>query len=319
MNKEADFKNSATVHGRKDLKAERAGRAGRARQAARGRVEHRSKGGGPLTKAAERLLAALCATGAEGIVDPTDEGMLILRQSRSGISVGAGRFPAQSAEALVRHDLARWVRASGVQGVLQVTGAGCAYLKRRAGNRDEAFLRQHVETGSAVVETEAGPTRVRVNAEESPLAWLRRRKGRDGQPFIDEASFRAGERLREDITLAGLLPGVTARWDMPKTGGPSSPADATDRMVAARQRIRHAFEAVGGDFSDLLMDLCGFLKGLELIEQERQWPPRSAKVIARMALARLAEHYGFEAVARGPSASRGIRAWQAVVIEGGRG
>lgn len=135
--------------------------------------------------------------------------------------------------------------------------------------------------------------------------------------MIDAAAYEAGERLRRDITLAGLLPGVTARWDAPMGGGPAGPADATDRMVAARQRCRHAFEALGSDFSDLLIDLCGFLKGIELIEQERRWPPRSAKVVIRLALARLAEHYGLEAVARGPNASRGIRNWQAVVIEGG--
>jgi hypothetical protein len=157
-----------------------------------------------------------------------------------------------------------------------------------------------------------------MNAEESPLDWLRRRKGRDGTPMIDEASYQAGERLRRDITVAGLLPGVSARWEARTGGDSSSPADATDRMVAARQRIRHAFEAVGGDLADLLIDLCGFLKGIELIERERQWPPRSGKVVIRLALARLAEHYGLETVACGPKASRGIRAWQAVVIEGGR-
>src|SRR5207245_2535191 len=98
-------------------------------------------------------------------------------------------------------------------------------------------------------------------------------------------SYQAGQRLRLDITLAGLLPGVTTRWGGPKVDGGALPGEATDRMIAARQRVRRAFEAIGTDFSDLLMDLCGFLKGLETIERERNWPARSAKVVVRLALA----------------------------------
>ncbi len=234
--------------------------------------------------------------------------------------MGAGRFSRAAADCLARQDLARWDQAAPGPRTLSLTEAGQANLRRaNAPEPDSAFFHQHRETAAAVVETDAGAKRVRIDTEESPLDWLRRRRGRDGEPMIDEASYQAGERLRTDIMLAGLLPGVTARWDAtPRSGGPVSPADATDRMIAARQRIRNAFDAVGADFSDLLMDLCGFLKGLELIERERRWPPRSAKIVVRMALARLAEHYGIESAARGPAASRGIRAWQAVVIDGGR-
>ncbi|MET0746530.1 MAG: DUF6456 domain-containing protein, partial [Microvirga sp.] len=48
------------------------------------------------------------------------------------------------------------------------------------------------------------------------------------------------------------------------------------------------------------------------------WPPRSAKVVVGLALARLADHYGLQGQAQGPIGARGIRAWQAIVIEGGR-
>jgi hypothetical protein len=151
---------------------------------------------------------------------------------------------------------------------------------------------------------------------ESPLDWLRRRKDRDGSPMVDETSFEAGERLRRDLTLAAMLPSVTARWDAVAgrpQGAARDPAGATDVAIAARQRVTGALRMVGPDLADLLVDLCGFLKGLERIEQERKWPPRSAKVVVRIALARLAEHYGYETVAQGPAASRGIRAWQAAM------
>jgi len=276
--------------------------------------------GDSLAREAKRLLGALGQPETWAFVDPTDPSSVLIHRRRGGVSVGAGRFAGASADALVREDLACWQQTGPGRRTLELTSAGQARLRRISSpDPDLAFLHQHRETEVGTVETAAGMTRVRIDTEESPLDWLRRRRDRNGEPMIDETAFQAGERLRTDIMLAGLLPGVTARWDgMPKTGGPASPGEATDRMVAARQRLRHAFDAIGGDFSDLLLDLCGFLKGLEQIERERQWPARSAKVVVRLALGRLAEHYGIESEARGPAASRGIRAWQAVVIEGGR-
>jgi hypothetical protein len=269
-----------------------------------------------LSAEAERLLAVLGEPQADAFIDPIGEDAVLARRSRGGVSVGAGCFQRDAAEELVRHDLARWIRETALS--LRITDAGQAYARRAAAAPGaDPYLSQHRALGEAVMAGPEGPARVRVDLEESPLAWMRRRRGRDGEPLIDEACFEAGERLRRDITLAGLLPGVTARWDAPKGSGPQGPAESTDRMVAARQRIRHAFLAVGSDFGDLLVDLCGFLKGIERIEQERGWPARSAKVVIRLALARLAEHYGLGATAQGPQASRGIRTWRAVVIEGG--
>ncbi|MBM6592413.1 DUF6456 domain-containing protein [Microvirga pudoricolor] len=275
---------------------------------------------GPLPKGALRLLRALGQEGGLGRVDPVEEGAVLVSRAASGLSVSAGRFPTADASLLERRNLVEWTGEASR--TLRIMEAGRAHLRRRAASdRDpegDSYRAQHGRLEPMVVLTEEGRGYLLANQHESPLQWLRRRKGRDGQSLIDEASYQAGERLRVDITLAGMLPGVTSRWEAPSAAGPSAPGEATDRMIAARQRVRHAFDAVGADFGDLLTDLCGFLKGLELIERERRWPPRSAKVVVGLALKRLAEHYGLEASARGPAASRGIRAWQAVVIEGGR-
>lgn len=161
-------------------------------------------------------------------------------------------------------------------------------------------------------DAEGRPERVLRHEGESPLAWLRRRKGPDGRPLLDEPSYAAGERLRADLTRAALLPRVTSNWSLAGAGGgPRSPSEATDAMIAARQRVDAASRAVGSDMIGLLVDVCGFLKGLEQVEQERRWPARSAKVVLTLALGRLAEHYGYRREARGPEQSRGIVAWSA--------
>ncbi|MCC6946889.1 MAG: DNA replication protein [Bradyrhizobiaceae bacterium] len=153
-----------------------------------------------------------------------------------------------------------------------------------------------------------------VNEAESPLAWLARRKGSDGAPFIDAAQLAAGERLRADFTQAGLSPRVTANWIAPvaqdaRSDGSAAAAFA-DYVIAAKERVARTLEAVGPEFAGLLLDVCCFLKGLETVERERRWPPRSARIVLSLALDRLARHYGIFAEARGPARTR-TRAWQA--------
>jgi Domain of unknown function (DUF6456) len=151
-------------------------------------------------------------------------------------------------------------------------------------------------------------------AAQSPattLDLMRQRKDAAGAPWIGPAAHLAGERLRADLTFAGILPKVTMDWSRgaPSGKGPGAAGlNPTEAALAARQRVEKALAAVGPDFSGLLIDVCGFDKGLEQLESERIWPVRSAKVVVRLALAALARHYGYCDAATGRG-GHGARSW----------
>lgn len=173
----------------------------------------------------------------------------------------------------------------------------------------DPLFAQHAALAAREIMTGDGVARVIVNDSESPLAWLARRKGRDGRTMIGHNQFVAGEKLRADFTRANLTPRVTSSWSgTGRTNGSGVGAgEMTDLIVASRQRVRLAMEACGPEFSGVLMDVCCFLRGLEDVERERGWPPRSAKVVLQLALDRLARHYGL----REPAKSAPIRTWLA--------
>jgi hypothetical protein len=195
----------------------------------------------------------------------------------------------------------------------------------RANDVPDSFRRQHggIARSGRVAGERVGASYT--NEAESPLVWLARRKGPDGRPFISLLQLAAGERLRADFTRAGLTPRVTANWIAPiaqgRRGGSGDGAAAfTDLVVAAKERMARTLEAVGPEFAGLLLDVCCFLKGLETVERERRWPPRTARIVLTLALDRLARHYGIEMEARGPAHAR-TRSWQAQdarpVMDGG--
>ncbi|MFG1420140.1 DUF6456 domain-containing protein [Roseixanthobacter liquoris] len=151
---------------------------------------------------------------------------------------------------------------------------------------------------------------VALHLAESPLAWLARRKGKDGRALIDPVQALAGERLRADFTRAQLTPRVTTNWSATGGGGGAGPEAFSDAVLAAKCRVDRAVEAVGPELSGVLLDVCCFLKGLESVESERGWPLRTAKVVLALALDRLAAHYGLARATEGHAHVRG-RTWRA--------
>jgi Domain of unknown function (DUF6456) len=131
---------------------------------------------------------------------------------------------------------------------------------------------------------------------ESPLDRLYQRGGKSGKAWLSEAEFEAGERLRHDFECGRLQPRITASWDASpvcvRGHRVSGAMELSDFALDARLRVEKAIGTLQEGLAGIALDVCCFLKGLEQVERERQWPPRSAKVMLKTALAGLAEHYG---------------------------
>ncbi len=186
------------------------------------------------------------------------------------------------------------VTSAGPQ--VTITAAGKAFLRRmQVADSQEAFQAQHQvrELTSGLVDGQVQT--VLLNAVESPLGAIARLKDRKGQPFLPADALEAGERLAADFRKAQLQPRITQSYEpqlsSKSKGGLVRAGDLSDTAMAARMRINKAVDAMGPELAGVALDVCCFSKGLETVEQERQWPVRSAKLMVRTALLALHRHY----------------------------
>ncbi|MGI2035287.1 DUF6456 domain-containing protein [Rhizobium panacihumi] len=178
---------------------------------------------------------------------------------------------------------------------IAATPAASAFLRRALAGGDAEFADQHRDMVEETALVAGARQRVSRNISESPLAPLARLKDRGGEPFLPIAAFDAGERLAADFTRGQMQPRITASWEprLETSGGRSGAggAEISDGAMAARDRFARAVEAIGPELSGVAVDVCCFGKGLEVVERERLWPARSAKLMLRAALLALARHY----------------------------
>ena len=254
---------------------------------------------------AQRLLKALTGEGAT------------LREEKGCYALispsGAPRANIRVAKSLVDICLRQdWLERIGEDLVLSEVGRS---MLRRAEAGDDAFRQQHQVRAAQLKEIDGTRRPVLVNDAESPLGWLKSRKDRNGRPLISDQQFEAGERLRADYWFARLSPRVTANWsalapsDRTRRGAPSSAADLRDEVIAAKERVMRAIEAVGPELAGVLIDICCELKGLEDAEKSHGWPQRAGKVVLALALNRLARHYGLDVPDEVRRRREGIRHW----------
>lgn len=133
-----------------------------------------------------------------------------------------------------------------------------------------------------------------VNLGESPIAWLARRRDSRGAAWLTPVEIAAAEKLRDDFVAAGTVGRLTMTWDAgPRTRAGRGPGlDPAERARRAKARIAAALVAVGPGLREILEHVCFAGTALEAAERSLGLPRRSGKAVLKLALGRLAVHYG---------------------------
>ncbi|MEJ6394891.1 DUF6456 domain-containing protein [Gymnodinialimonas sp. 2305UL16-5] len=262
-----------------------------------------------IAREARRILRRLCETGAVLAVAQDMDKAVVIRQGTDGEQTRTAVVDRQVAQAFAIKD---WISClkKGRISRYSITATGKSALKRlldedrkrrfgTAGFAEgpTAFQGQHAAWGSRKITPEEGaaPRQMRVNLAESPLGALARRKGPDGKPFLGPELVQAGERLREDFERAHMGPRVGQNWERFLTGsdrgGFLGDSGIAEGPRAARQRVSDALDVLGPGLADVVLRVCCFLEGLESAEKRLGWSARSGKVVLKIGLQRLLQHY----------------------------
>lgn len=234
------------------------------------------------------LLRLLRASLKEPVTITGMEGATALLKTGDGATL-------QAPLAVLRHAVSSGLLSREGNRLTACEGTRTWLRRAMADDGEDAFAGQHRDIVAGTVEVAEVRTSVRRNMAESPLSALSRLKEKSGEAYLGEEALAAGDRFAADFERAGLQPRITASWE-PRLAGrvrgqPSAAGDLTASALGARDRLNAAIEALGPELSGVVLDVCCFIKGLETVERERQWPARSAKLMLRTGLMALARHY----------------------------
>lgn len=239
------------------------------------------------SKAALRFVRALLP---DGVARVGDEVFAVEHDGRQ-VSLAAGEVQGLASLGVLDADA----------GTCRANRGTAQWLKRQMLEED-AFAAQHRVEARGEGDTV-------LNLVESPLARLAVATG-EGEAFLAPHQVEAGERLRRLVERAQLQPRLTMSYSAAHTAGKGAAhaSEIGDMAADARNGLADLHRQLPHDCAEVVLDVCGFGKGLQQIETERGWPRRSAKLVLRIGLDRLAEIWGIGAMAIGVETRR-RRAW----------
>ncbi len=130
---------------------------------------------------------------------------------------------------------------------------------------------------------------VSVNVGESPLSWLYAHK------HLSERQFLAGEKLRIAYERAVIGTNITMSWNpMPPSKGRRAALgqmDQSESRLNAKQRFDDAIACLGDGLEDVAWRVICNCESVSSAEKALGWPTRSGKLVLKLALDRLANHY----------------------------
>lgn len=161
------------------------------------------------------------------------------------------------------------------------------WVKRQLSAGEGAFAAQHRST-------KTDHDGRQINTNESPLARLT--VANKVNAYFEVHHIQAGERFRRLVERAALRKRVTMSYDANHTTSVGAPGqggfDISDMAIDARKELDRICAKLPQDCAGVVFDVCGFEKGLQLVEAERGWPRRSAKLVLRIGLEQLAQYFG---------------------------
>ena len=257
-----------------------------------------------IEREARRILRRLNETGACLAVAKDMEKAVVVRDLPDGRTTRTAVLDRPVAQALALKD---WIspQEKGKITRYTITAAGRTALKRfvaadesqRAGFAESPAVFDGAQpvwagakAGMAGAAAQEGNKRIRYNVAESPVVTLSRRKDKGGEMFLSPELVAAAERLREDFELAQM--GGASDWDDYLTGAahPQEPP-AGYGPDAAKVRVGNALVDLGPGLADVALRCCCYLEGMEQAEKRMGWSARSGKIVLRIALQRLKQHY----------------------------
>jgi hypothetical protein len=217
-------------------------------------------------------------------------GGAIAQRRGSSYILADGRRAAAADVAILIHSGAIAGTESECRANTETTG----WLKRVRLDAD-AFAAQHRVTASM-------SDGIAINLAESPLARL----AAGDTAFLERHHVEAGERIRRLVERAQLQPRLTMAYSASRTAGSRQQAatDISDLAADSRKALAEIHRLLPRDCAGVVLDVCGLLKGLQEVERDRGWPRRSAKLVLRIGLEQLAQHYGLGPFAVGRSSQK---------------